>query len=578
MHVRCVTGARWWNRLILAGVVALTATSAGRGQTPEAPPTPTDGPAAPPAGQGETAPSAAAGSGANERAWSGPPQKPASQKTFWETVPHITPFPRQGNFFISPSGPGFYTVVDLIRGRELKDRPKNPYLQWGQNANSFFNADFRYLDDPKNTQTDLFDPIKRLHLGDNWLFSTGGEVRDRYATIQNAALYNKKPGAGADDTFNLFRTRVYGDLMYLDVFRVYAEFLTAQSSAQSIPRASSDVAQNDFLNLFVEAKLLTLDKNAVFARLGRQELLFGSQRQISPSDWSNTRRTFQGVRAFYHTDKVEEDVFVVNPVVPSTNTISSIDDKQVFVGNWFKYRFTKDTSLDAFYLYLENANPGAATGRYKATGGFDVNTFGSRFVGQYEHVLWDFEGGLQFGGWANQQTFAGMTVAGLGYWFEHLPTTPTLWAYYDYASGDPNPGRTNVHRTYNTLFPFGHSYFAGLDAIGRQNIKDFHLELGMFPAKWMRITAGYHVMRLDQAKDALYSPSGSIVRQDLTGRSGTNVGDALSGAIQFHIDNHQMVLVNYAHLFAGDFIRGTAVTPGAAKDLDAWWFQYMFKW
>jgi hypothetical protein len=514
---------------------------------------------------------------ATERTWSGPPQKPSSTKTFWESVPPIQPFPRQGNFNVAPSGPGYYTVLDQIRGRELKDRPKNPYLQWGQNANPFYNADFRYLDDPKNTETDWLNPLKRIHAG-NWLFSTGGEVRDRYATIQNAALFNKKPAAGADDSFNLVRARIYGDLWYLDRFRFFVEFISADSSGQSIPPASSDIARNDFLNLFVEAKVFSLDEDGIYARVGRQEMLFGSQRTISASDWSNARRAFQGVRAYYRNDKIEEDVFVVNPVVPSINSISSIDDKQVFAGNWFKYRLTKDTSADLYYLYLDNTNPGVAKGQYGASGAFDVHTLGARLVGQQKQFLWDFEGALQLGGWANQQTRAGMYVGGLGYWFENLPSKPTFWAYYDYASGDPNPGGSNLHHTYLPLFPFGHSYFAGLDAIGRANIKDFHLELGLFPTNWMRIVAGYHVLSLDQSRDALYNSTGSIVRQDLTGKSGTDVGNALNAAVQFHLDNHQIVLVNYAHLFAGDFIRGTAASPGAAKDLDAWWIQYAFKW
>ncbi|QJW92918.1 hypothetical protein FTUN_0415 [Frigoriglobus tundricola] len=582
-----------WSRFVLAGMMVLAVESIGHGYPPtpvpvEIPqvslePVPSDGSKAPPNENrvtpppGEGTPSSPSGS-ARQREFSGPTQKPDSEKSFWEKVPPVQPFPRAGNFFNAPSGQGFYTLFDFVRDRELSNRPKNPYLQWGQNANPSFNLDFRFLDDPDNTQFDLFDPLKRVHVGDNWLFSTGGEVRDRYATIQNPTLYNKKPQAGADDTFNLFRTRVYGDLWYRDQFRFFVEFITADSSHQAIPAASTDVEQNDFLNLFVELKLLTLDDHGVYARIGRQELLFGSQRLVSPSDWSNTRRTFQGVRASWHNDTIEEDAFVVNPVVPDPGRISSIDDKQVFAGNWFKYRFNKDSSIDLYYLYLDNTNPGVAKGRYGATGAYDVNTVGSRLVGEQNQFLWDFEGAVQFGGWANQSIFAGFGVAGLGYYFKDVPTTPTLWAYYDYASGDPNPNKTNVHRTFGTLFPFGHSYFAGLDAIGRQNINDLHLEYAMFPAKWVRATLGYHVLSLDSAKDALYNTSGGVVRQDPTGRAGKDVGEAISTTVQFHLDNHQIFFVGYSHLFGGRFIKQTAVTPGAAKDLDALWVQYTFKW
>ncbi len=166
----------------------------------------------------------------------------------------------------------------------------------------------------------------------------------------------------------------------------------------------------------------------------------------------------------------------------------------------------------------------------------------------------------------------------MGYWFKNVPTTPTFWAYYDYASGDPNPGSGNVHQTFNPLFPFGHSYFAGLDTIGRENIRDFHLEYASFPFDWFRISGGFHMLALDSAKDALYSPSGSVVRQDTTGKSGTDVGNATNLNLQFHIDNHQMILISWSHLFAGTFIKDTAINPAAAKDLNAYWLQYTYKW
>lgn len=280
----------------------------------------------------------------------------------------------------------------------------------------------------------------------------------------------------------------------------------------------------------------------------------------------------------YHNEKIEEDFFVVNPVVPDPSKISSINDKQLFAGNYFKYRFDKDNSLDLYYLYLTDDTTGVAKGTGKNVGGYNVSTYGGRLVGQQDQFLYDFEGAIQGGSYANQNTLAGFYVAGLGYWFKNTFATPTLWAYYDWASGDPHPGVGGTHETFNPLFPFGHTYFAGLDAIGRPNLKDLHFELAAFPTNWMRITGGYHIMTLDSAKDALYSSTGSVVRQDLTGRSGTGVGDAVNGVVQFHIDDHQMILVNYAHLFVGDFIRGTGATPGAKKDLDAWWFQYTYKW
>src|SRR5262249_35801646 len=96
-------------------------------------------------------------------------------KPFWAKNPPVTRFPRPGFFCIPPTGPGYYSAWDLLQGNERENPPKFPYGPIGPTPFSFFNADFRYLDDPQNTQTDWLDCTKRIHFGDNWLLSFGGE-------------------------------------------------------------------------------------------------------------------------------------------------------------------------------------------------------------------------------------------------------------------------------------------------------------------------------------------------------------------------------------------------------------------
>jgi len=42
-------------------------------------------------------------------------------------------------------------------------------------AFSFFDTDWRFVDRPGYQGDDLFDRLHRIHLGDEWLFATGGE-------------------------------------------------------------------------------------------------------------------------------------------------------------------------------------------------------------------------------------------------------------------------------------------------------------------------------------------------------------------------------------------------------------------
>jgi hypothetical protein len=134
--------------------------------------------------------------------------------------------------------------------------------------------------------------------------------------------------------------------------------------------------------------------------------------------------------------------------------------------------------------------------------------------------------------------------------------------YYDWASGDPHPGVGGVHRTFNQLFPFGHYYFGGIDLIGRQNIRDLNMEAWLWPTKWICVGAQYHILNLDQAKDALYNSGGTaILGQALTGAAkavngeASNVGDELVFITNFHLSNHQDIYLQYCKLYAGDFLK-----------------------
>jgi hypothetical protein len=383
----------------------------------------------------------------------------------WAKVPPLSPIPRPGDFIIGPTGCGYYTAIDCLNGSAREKPQKYPYPRFSIIPFSFFDVDWRYLDDSNNTDHDLFDPLKRVHLGDNLLLTTGGEVRMRYINEVDSRL------SGRDNTYELLRTRVYADLWYQDKFRVFIEYLDAQTYNQDLPPLIIDANHSDLLNAFIDIKLAETCDGTAYARVGRQELLYGSQRLISPLDWANTRRTFQGAKVFYRSEKFDTDAFIVQPVIPDVAHFDSGDDNQVFAGTWTTYRPAKGQAIDAYYLYLDNARH-SASGRGGVLGASNFHTVGGRYSGDKDNVLWDFEGAFQFGDFSNQNQIAGMYTTGLGYHFKDLPMNPQAWVYYDYASGDPHIGVGDTHRTFNQLFPFGHYYFGFIDVVGRQNIHD----------------------------------------------------------------------------------------------------------
>ncbi len=470
-------------------------------------------------------------------------------------VPPVRPLPRPGMFPIPPSGPGYYSLLDLVTGQYRERRPQFGYPPLTLMFNSLYDADWRYLDQPGATP-DALDRLKRIRLGDNWLLNVGGASWFRYFNEQNSRL------TGLRNDYTQVRSRVYTDLWYQDLFRVYVEGIYADTFDANLPLLPTDATRFDFLNLFVDLKLGELADKGVYVRVGRQELLLGSQRLVSPLDWANTRRTFQGVRLFRTGEQFDFDLFWLQPVIPNQTRLDSIDNNQNFVGAWATYKPKQGTYLDVYYLLLDNTNAVTQQGIVRSP--ITLHTFGSRLAGDIDNTfLWDFEAAMQLGRRGNADVVAAMATAGLGYHAAEMLWNPTFWIYYDYASGDGSPN-SGKFTTFNHLFPFGHYYFGWADIIGRQNIHDLNLALYLYPAPWLTLWLQYHNFWLARRKDALYGVAGQAIRRDPTGAVSPYVGQELDVIVNVHLSKRTDLMFSYAHLFAGGFLRQTQ-PPGTGS-------------
>jgi len=485
----------------------------------------------------------------------------------WTKVPPIRALPRAGYFIIPPTGPGYYSFLDQLQGCCREKPPVLPWGLYGFYQPSFYDTDFRYLDKPDNKQFDYWDHVKRIHVNDNWLLSTGGQTWFRYMNEVDRQLTLN------DNVYGLYRFRLYSDLWYRDQFRFFIEYLYADAFWFDVNPFPIDINRSDFLNLFIELKTCEIGDKPVYTRIGRQEMLFGSQRLISTLDWANVRRTFQGVRAYRVDEKFDFDAFWVQPVAVERNHLDSVDNNQNFVGFWGTYKPRKGTGLDLYYLMLDNTNP-AAQGANGVTQGYTAHTLGSRYAGDRNNVLWDFEGMLQLGDWANQNLVAGAATAGLGYQFADRPMNPQFWVYYDWASGESTPGVGSTRSTFQQLFPFGHYYFGYLDLVGRQNIQDLSCQAAFYPANWITTVFQFHRFWLAEPADALYNAAGRVVRNDPTGRSGRDVGHEIDLVMSFHLSTHSDLLFGYSKLFRGNYIGNT----GPAVSPELFYLQYGYRW
>jgi len=497
-----------------------------------------------------------------------PPPMPVAPPTgsLWKGIPPVFVFSRLGEFPVPPTDPGYYSLMDALRGDYSAKPPVMPYGRTSLKPYPFYDADFSYLDKPDNKQFDWSDCLKRREIGCSWLFTSGAEVRNRYMSEVNSRL------TGTNNTYDQLRTMAYGSLWYEDRIGLFVQGIDAHDFGQELTPAGIDVNRTDLVDLFVDVKAFEIDGAPVYVRGGRQEMNLGSQRLVSGLEWANTLRTFQGVRMFRQTEQLDVNLFWMQPVIIDPSNFDAPNDDQNFTGLWTTYRPKKGHFIDGYVLNLDRQLP-LVSGNGGVLGTSNITTIGARYAGDHNNILWDFEQMLQFGDYSNQNLFAGASSNGVGYHFAGRCWKPQIWFTYDYASGDGNPGAGNSFNTFNQLFPFGHYYMGYLDLVGRQNIHDFHTQFIAYPTNWITFLTQYHHFRLDSPNSPLFNAAGVPIRVDPTGASGTDVGDEIDFLVNFHIGNHQDVLVGYSKLFAGSFLKNT----GNGESPELFYLQHQFR-
>lgn len=492
--------------------------------------------------------------------------KPADGSFDMSKVPPVTAPSRPGLFMLPPTSPGYYSLWDMVTGNKREKPPIAPYLPFALMTTPAFDIDFRYLDTPGH-EKDLFDPVKRIKLSSDWLLSFGGNFWYRYTHETDSRLN----AADINNDFHMLRTRFHADLWYRDRVRLFAELLDARAFGSELPPLVTDRNHADLLNLFTDIKVASVNNGPVYLRVGRQELLYGSQRLISTLDWVNTRRTFQGVKAFWRTPEWDLDAFWVRPMIIEKGNVDNWDTQQNFFGLWATHKPKPGHLIDLYFLSLENERNLAAANVLAGNilqGNSHVHTLGGRLAGNFDNFLYELEGMYQFGRRSGLDVSAFAVATGVGYRLP-LPMNPQGWIRYDFASGDSrhNDGRSN---TFNQLFPFGHYYLGFLDRVGRQNIHDFNAQFTMHPMPWVTFITQYHRFYLANNRDYLYNAAGLATLRDVTGQSGSHVGDELDFRLNLHVNRHQDVLLGYSKLWSGTFLERQR--PGS--DLDLFYIQY----
>lgn len=459
--------------------------------------------------------------------------------------------------------PACEAAADKKKKAELDTAMKGAY------KGVFYANSFAYLNSPLYDGPYFAgDSLKGLMDGK---LDFGGEFRSRYHHERNLRGLGL---TGVDDQFWLTRMRMFSNYRVSENIRVYGEYLYADSGGENFAPRPIEENRGEIQNLFVDATLFDTGDAKLVGRAGRQELLLGEQRLVSPLDWANTRRTFDGYRATLSGKNNTLDLFYTNPVnrVPATggtNEWDSSNNNQSFYGAYLSNTsLAKDfgvSALESYYLGYDNNDQN-----------FSFHTIGSRIAGQGDMFLYELEGGVQFGDNADgSQHDAGFVTAGLGKQLDlQTPTgawTPTVWAWYDWASGGDStlvaPGDDGFHH----YFPLAHKYNGFMDLFGRRNLNDVNFQFITPMGSRVNFLIWYHYFFLDQATTPYsvimtpYNAANAAVSKDL--------GHEIDLLWTININPRHNVLIGYSHFNSGDYYD----TPGVQFNGDADFFYSQYQ-
>ena len=402
----------------------------------------------------------------------------------------------------------------------------------------------------------LNKPLKKNPFGAFGWLDVGGSYRARYHRETNM-----RPGAsgglsGVDDSFWLHQTRLWFDGRLNSRLNFRVGFIDAASVGEDFPSRAREVNRHDLYQAHVNTVLYE-GAGTLTARVGRQEVRYGSARLMMAPNWANRRRTHDGVRLIWESDNWEINPFWIRPVFRDRAHFRSFDNpnpNQQLYGIFSTYKGFENNKLDLYCLAFDLLT---------SAGGARYDTLGSRYYGGCGAWVYEFEGGVQLGANPDDTSHvAGFFTGGIGRKFASSMWEPELWCFYDWASGDNTSGNG-----FHTYVQRAHYYLGFMDLFGRRNIEDINIRLTTNPTKKLTLLAWCHFFALANGNDVPYNLDMRPYVGLTSGSAGSQtLGTELDLVATYDVNEQTQMRFGYSHFWSGSFYN---TTPGVPTNLDA---------
>ncbi len=357
---------------------------------------------------------------------------------------------------------------------------------------------------------------------------------------------------GLDDNYLLSRFRIRMGVRP-------TSWLELTIEGQDSRVASSDLGLSKLEDpLDIKQAHVAVDLNRLHIQAGRQVLTYGTDRLVGASDWSNTSRSFDGVRMQLALAGGRLDLFASSVVQVDPDRWNERKQGENLYGIYTMWpNLFEEGNLDVYFL---TKTVEEATDPVGNDGSENVHTTGARLVNRSNRVGgWEIdlslEAAKQWGKVVSQSlsAWAGYIIVEMSP--REWALQPRFSAEFSYASGDKRQSSETIG-TFDQLYPTNHSKYGIVDMVGWRNIQDLRVgtELNLF--RGLKVSFDYHSFWLASSNDHLYGSSGSIVVQTPGGGAADrHVGQETDVLAQFPVKSYLSLGAGYGYLFAGPFLR-----------------------
>lgn len=397
---------------------------------------------------------------------------------------------------------------------------------------------------PPETPTDWREILPGL--------TVGSQLRLRGESRRNFKFDDAR--AGNDEGYLLARVRlgltwrpseqVTGAVVLQDA-RIHGEEAISETRTPNVFADQLDVHQ-----AYLDVEAAASSRIPIAVRVGRQKLVYGSQRLVSPLEWVNTARVFDGVRVAIGAGTGRRlDAFATRlvPVAPRGLNDHGLTGSRLFNSQLHGVYYTDgallpDGAVEGYWLLRREGRLADA-----------VHTIGTRIDARYGP--WTFDGELagQTGSYGGLDQRAAMMHVG-GSFTTRLPGRPRLGAAFNLGSGDDDP-HDGVHGTFDNLYPLNHVYYGTMDLFALQNLRNVEVSVDTALPGGASVRVAYqHFALVAPGTDAWYNAAAGIVHAGGDPHVAADVGSEIDVTVRARVW-HVGLEAGYGYFAGGGYLR-----------------------